>query len=219
MILVIALLCVVLPLSIILIARNNQNSSNNNDNSSSEAGVTDESITAEETTTAFSIVTANGGEYTKNDNIYTLTHSGTYTLTIKSYDDGLHANYGTAFADGNTGTGTINITGGTINIGVYSTETKTAQGNMGPMRPWATTSSTGADGIHADYKLNISGGTIIILGALGERGLTRSGVSTYNLSLHTSGSHTVKINGTSYTFNNAYSYGKTICYSSVSVSI
>jgi len=244
------------------------------------------------------------------------------TLTIKSYDDGLHANYGTAFDDGSTGIGTINISGGTLNIGVYSTETKTAQGNMGPTRPWATTSATGADGIHADYKLTITGGTvnidsayegleaniitiaggksyvaanddgvnactlsalssstpaiivtggyldvtvspsgdtdgidsngtytqsggvvitrgpnstnmaaldtdgtakitggtIIILGALGERGLTHSTVSTYSLSLHSSGNHTVKINGTSYTFNNAYSYGKTLCYSSVAVS-
>ena len=72
--------------------------------------------------------------------------------------------------------------------------------------------------LDTDSTCSITGGTIIVLGALGERGISRgSGVSQYNVSLHTSGSKTVNIGGTSYTFNNSYSYGKTICYSSVSV--
>ena len=245
------------------------------------------------------------------------------TIDIKSYDDGLHANYGTTFEAGGTGLGTITITGGSVNMTVYSPTTQTAGGRMGPGgRPggWSNQQSvSGADAIHADYILNITGGTItidssyegleanviniaggnttvlamddgvnaksgpatpqinitggyldvtvssngdtdgidsngtytqsggivitrgpnstmsaaldtdgtasitggtlIVLGSLGERGLTKgSGVSTYSLSLHSSGNHSVTIDGTSYAFNNSYSYSKTLVYSSVSVS-
>ncbi|MBQ3866592.1 MAG: carbohydrate-binding domain-containing protein, partial [Clostridia bacterium] len=35
-------------------------------------------------------------------------------IQIQSYDDGLHADYGTAFTAGGTGAGTINISGGTV---------------------------------------------------------------------------------------------------------
>jgi len=43
-------------------------------------------------------------------------------------------------------------------------------------------------------------------------------VKSYSLSLHSAGNQTVKINGVSYTFTNANSYGKTTVYSDVSVS-
>ncbi len=241
------------------------------------------------------------------------------TITLNTYDDGLHADYGTTFEDGTTGVGTITIAGGTVTCAVYAPANKTATGRQGPGGWGGQQSVSGADAIHADYILNISGGTvtvdssyegleatiinisggytvvsasddgvnaakkvnttpqinvtggylevnlnpngdtdgidsngtytqsggvvvakgpnsqmaaaldsdgtakitggtIIILGALGERGLSTSGVSSKSLSLHSSGSHTVTIDGVSYTFTNAYSYSKTICYSSVSVS-
>ena len=94
-------------------------------------------------------------------------------ITVKSYDDGLHADYGTAFDDGTKGQGTINISGGSVNLNVYSPEGKTAGGQMGPgwggkggwggRGGWGGQQTvSGADGIHADYMLNISGGTINI---------------------------------------------------------
>ena len=90
------------------------------------------------------------------------------SITIQSYDDGLHADYGTSFDDGTIGQGTINISGGSVTISVYSPEGKTMGGQMGPGPGWGGTGGpqqqtvSGADGIHADYELNISGGTISI---------------------------------------------------------
>ncbi len=237
-------------------------------------------------------------------------------ITLKTYDDGLHADYGTTFEDGTKGKGTINITGGSVNMNVYSPENKTAGGRMGPGGWGRQQTVSGADGIHADYILNISGGTINIDSAyegleanvinvsggttyvaanddgvnackgnttpqinvtggyldvtvspsgdtdgidsngtykqtggiviargpnnqnmaaidadgtitvsrgtlivLGYGRVSTSGnVKTYSLSLNSQGSHTVKIDGVSYTITNAYSYGKTTCYSSVTVS-
>lgn len=86
------------------------------------------------------------------------------TVDIKSYDDGLHADYGTSFTAGGKGLGTIEITGGEITIGVYSPEGKTMGGYAGPGGRSRGTQQTvkGADAIHADYKLNISGGRITV---------------------------------------------------------
>ena len=252
----------------------------------------------------------------KVENILTISGG---TVDIKSYDDGLHANYGTVFDTGETGLGTINIAGGLVNIVVYSPTTQTQGGRMGPGRPTGPQmqqSVTGADAIHADYTLNIVGGIINIdssyegleaniinisggesyvkanddgvnaksgiatpqvnitggyldvtvspngdtdgidsngtytqsggivitrgpnsemaaaLDADGNKTITGgtlimlgygnvsrgSGVSTYSLSLNSTGNHTITIDGTQYTFNNAYSYGRTTVYSSVSVS-
>ena len=252
----------------------------------------------------------------KVENILTISGG---TVDIKSYDDGLHANYGTVFDTGETGLGTINIAGGLVNIVVYSPTTQTQGGRMGPGRPTGPQmqqSVTGADAIHADYTLNIVGGIINIdssyegleaniinisggesyvkanddgvnaksgiatpqvnitggyldvtvspngdtdgidsngtytqsggivitrgpnsemsaaLDADGNKTITGgtliilgygnvsrgSGVSTYSLSLNSTGNHTITIDGTQYTFNNSYSYGRTTVYSSVSVS-
>ena len=246
-------------------------------------------------------------------------------ITLKTYDDGLHADYGTSFDDGTKGKGTINISGGEINMNVYSPENKTAGGRMGPggfggfggFGGWGGQQTVnGADGIHADNVLNISGGainidsayegleanvinisggttyvsanddgvnatkgvstplinvtggyldvtvssngdtdgidsngnykqtggvvitrgpssemaaaidadgsvsvtggTLIVLGY--GRVSTGGSVRSYSLSLHSAGTHTVKIGGTSYTFTNANSYGRTYCYSDVTVS-
>ncbi len=90
------------------------------------------------------------------------------SITIQSYDDGLHADYGTVFEDGTYGQGTINISGGTLLINVYSPETQTMGGQMGPQGrggyggPGSQMAVSGADGIHADNVLNISGGLIYI---------------------------------------------------------
>lgn len=247
------------------------------------------------------------------------------TVMLKTYDDGLHADYGTSFDDGTKGKGTINISGGDINISVYSPENKTAGGRMGPggfggfggFGGWGGQQTVkGADGIHADNVLNISGGTVNVDSAyegleaniinisggtmyvsanddgvnakkgittpsinvtggyldvtvspsgdtdgidsngnytqtggivitrgpssemaaaidadgsvrisggtliiLGYGRVSTSGsVKSYSLSLNSAGTHTVTIGGTSYTFNNASAYGRTYCYSDVSVS-
>ncbi|MBO4421927.1 MAG: carbohydrate-binding domain-containing protein [Clostridia bacterium] len=236
-------------------------------------------------------------------------------IDIKSYDDGLHADYGTAFEDGTKGQGTINITGGTVTMSVYAPEQKTGGGRRGPGGWGGQKTVSGADAIHADYKLNISGGTVnidsayegleanvitvtggttyivasddginackgvttpsvtveggyldvtvspngdtdgidsngtytqtggfvitrgpnqqmmaaldadgtvsvtggtlIVLGYARVR--TGSDVKSYSLSLQSAGEHTVTADGVSYTFTNLYSYGRTLCYSSVTV--
>lgn len=255
----------------------------------------------------------------KVENILTISGG---TIEIKSYDDGLHADYGTTFETGETGQGTINILGGSVRMVVYSPTSSTAGGRMGPGgsgRPgsWGGQQAvSGADAIHADYVLNIAGGIVEIdssyegleaniinisggttyvtanddgvnaksgkatpqvnitggyldvtvspngdtdgidsngtytqsggvvitrgpnsdmaaaidadssvrvnggtLIVLGYGNVTRgSGVNTYSSSLHSSGSHSVIIDGTTYTFTNAYSYGRTTIYSNASVS-
>jgi hypothetical protein len=70
--------------------------------------------------------------------------------------------------------------------------------------------------IDADSSVSVTGGTLIILGY--GRVTTGGGVKTYSLSLHSAGSHTIKINGVSYTFTNANAYGRTTVYSDVTVS-
>ncbi len=238
------------------------------------------------------------------------------TITIHSYDDGLHADYGTTFTAGGSGQGTICISGGSVNMSVYAPTGKTGGGRMGPGGWGGQQTVSGADAIHADYQLIISGGTVEIDSAyegleanvitisggksyitasddgvnackgvttpqvnvtggyldvtvaasgdmdgidsngnytqsggivitrgpnsqmaaaidadggvtisagtlivLGYGAVRTSGsVKSYSLSLRDSGSHTVKIDGTSYTFTNASSYGSSYCYSSVSVS-
>ena len=83
-------------------------------------------------------------------------------ITLYTYDDGLHADYGTTFEDGTTGVGTITIAGGTVNAAVYSPANKTSMGRQGPGGFQNQQTVAGADAIHADYILNITGGTITI---------------------------------------------------------
>lgn len=85
----------------------------------------------------------------------------TGSISVSSYDDGLHADLGTAFDAGGVGTGNVNILGGTVTIGVYSPEGKTGGGHMGPHGgPKGQQSVSGADGIHATGTLTIAGGTV-----------------------------------------------------------
>ena len=240
-------------------------------------------------------------------------------ITLQTYDDGLHADHGAVFEDGTTGQGTVNISGGTVNMSVYAPENKTAGGRMGPggRGGWdGQQTVAGADAIHADNVLNISGGTVSIDSAYegleanvinisggrttvaasddgvnatrgnytalinvtggyldvtvspngdtdgidsngtytqtggvvitrgpnsqmaaaidAEGSVSISGgtlivlgygrvaaggsVTTVSLPLSSAGSHTVTVDGASYTFTNAYSYGNTTCYSDASVS-
>ena len=252
-------------------------------------------------------------------------------ITIQSFDDGLHADQGTSLLDGTKGKGNILISDGTVTMNVYAPETKTAMGRSGPGgfggpggsgRPGSSGGGfqpqtvAGADAIHADGVLTVSGGTIRIDSAyegleanvinitggetvvaanddgvnackgastpavnvtgglldvtvspngdtdgidsngtylqtggvvitrgpssqmaaaldadgsvtvsggtlivLGYGRVSTSGsVRTQSLSLNSQGSHTVKIDGTTYSFTNAYSYGTTTCYSDQTVS-
>ena len=240
------------------------------------------------------------------------------SIALNCYDDGLHADYGTAFTAGGTGAGAIRISGGTVTAAVYAPEGKTGGGRMGPRGGWGGQQSvSGADAIHADSTLAISGGTVLIdssyegleanviqitgghttvtasddgvnacsgtatpsvqvsggyldvtvspngdtdgidsngtysqtggvvitrgpssqmaaaidadgsvtvsggtLIVLGYGNVRTGGsvTSTSSLSLHASGSHTVTIDGSSYTFTNQNAYGRTTVYSDVSVS-
>lgn len=83
-------------------------------------------------------------------------------ITIHSYDDALHADYGTSLDDGTIGKGTIRISGGTVTIGVYAPANKTPGGRMGPGNWDGQQAVSGADGIHADSTIYISGGTVVV---------------------------------------------------------
>ncbi len=72
----------------------------------------------------------------KADNCLTISGG---TITIYSYDDGIHANSDTLLENGSYGEGKVTITGGTITI------------------------TTKDDGVHADTYLTLSDGTIQIL--------------------------------------------------------
>ena len=140
------------------------------------------------------------------------------TTKVVASNDGVNARTGQYDSS-------ITVSGGVLDVtvsssgdsdGIDSNGTYTQTGGIviarGP-------NSSNMAALDTDGTCRIDGGTIIVLGALGENGMTRgSGVNQISgLSLHSSGSHTVSINGESFTFTNAYSYAKTTCYSSVTV--
>ena len=71
-------------------------------------------------------------------------------ITIHSYDDGLHADYGTELENGEIGLGNINVVDGTVTISVTSSSSRYV---------------SGADAIHADNTLTIQGGIITVSSA------------------------------------------------------
>ncbi|MBQ3792606.1 MAG: carbohydrate-binding domain-containing protein [Clostridia bacterium] len=135
--------------------------------------------------------------------------------TVVGDDDGMNACKGTS-------TPQIIVSGGWLDVtvspsgdtdGIDSNGSYTQTGGIvitrGP-NMWM------AAALDTESGAKITGGTLIVLGY----GQVTSGssVKTYSLSLHASGSHTITVNGTEYSFTNAYSYGKTTVYSSVTVS-
>ena len=72
------------------------------------------------------------------------------TITIRSYDDGLHADYGTELENGEMGKGNITINDGIVTIAVTASISRYV---------------SGADAIHADNTLTITGGTIKVASA------------------------------------------------------
>lgn len=133
---------------------------------------------------------------------------------------------------------TITISGGFIEVtvspngdtdGIDSNGTYTQTGGIVITKGPNQNNSSALD---HEGTATINGGTMIALGAIegqqtrwgggggGPGGSTvtyGSNMSQYNLSLHSAGSHTVTIGGVEYTFSNAYSYGKTTCYSDTPV--
>lgn len=71
-------------------------------------------------------------------------------IVICSYDDGLHADYGAALGNGETGVGIVNINDGTVKISVTASSSRYV---------------SGADAIHADNTLNVNGGVITVASA------------------------------------------------------
>lgn len=134
---------------------------------------------------------------------------------VSANDDGVNACKGDAAPQ-------VNVTGGYLDVavspsgdtdGIDSNGTYTQTGGVvitrGP-------NNQNMSAIDADGSVTVTGGTLIVLGY--GRVQTGGSVKSYSLSLHSSGDHTVKIGGTSYTFNNTNAYGATSCYSDVSVS-
>ena len=115
----------------------------------------------------------------------------------------------------------VNVTGGYLDVTVSpSGDTDGIDSNGNYTQSGGVVVARGSDNqnmaaLDADGTVKITAGTLIVLGY--GRVTAGSGVSTYNLSLHSAGSHTVKIGGESYTFTNPSAYGKTTVYSSVAV--
>ncbi len=79
-------------------------------------------------------------------------------------------------------------------------------------------SQGGAGAIDCDGNITISGGTLVACGNITSDGGTVSYKTNKvnGLSLHSQGSHTLTVDGTSYSFTNTYTYSSTVCYSSTS---
>ncbi|MBQ3867164.1 MAG: carbohydrate-binding domain-containing protein [Clostridia bacterium] len=137
------------------------------------------------------------------------------SVKVSANDDGVNA------CKGNS-TPLVNITGGFLDVTVSPSGDTDGIDSNGSYRQSGGVvitrgpNSSMAAAIDAEGQVSVTGGTMIVLGY--GRVNTGSSVKTASLSLNSSGSHTVVIDGTAYTFTNAYSYGAARCYSSVSVS-
>ncbi len=137
------------------------------------------------------------------------------TTWVSANDDGVNATKGNA-------TPQINVTGGYLDVTVSSSgdvdgiDSNGSYKQTGGIVITRGPNSEMTAAIDADGTVSVEGGTLIVLGY--GRVSTGGSVKRYSLSLHSSGSHTVTINGVNYTFTNANTYGATYCYSDVSVS-
>ncbi len=123
--------------------------------------------------------------------------------------------------DGVNASSSINISGGFLEVnvpnsgdvdGIDSNGTYTQTGGIVIAKGPSSDMSAPMD---CDGTIKVSGGTLIILGY--SVSVSSSVNKVTGLSLHSSGSHTVTIDGTSYSISNNYSYSATTCYSNVSV--
>ncbi len=82
-------------------------------------------------------------------------------------------------------------------------------------------SQGGAGAIDCDGNITISGGTLLVFGNITSDGGSKS-ISTTSRSLSSmtsTGTHTFSVGGTSYTFENLYTYSSQACYSNSSVTV
>ena len=134
---------------------------------------------------------------------------------VSAGDDGVNACKGAQ-------TPLVNVTGGYLDVTVPANGDVDGIDSNGSYKQTGGVviargpSSDMAAAIDADGQVSVTGGTLILLG--GGRVSTGGAVTAHKLSLHAAGSHTVSIDGTSYTVTNAYAYGRTVCYSDGSVS-
>jgi len=142
-----------------------------------------------------------------------ITISGGKT-TVTAVDDGVNATKGVASPQ-------VLVTGGILDVTVSPNgDTDGIDSNGSYSQTGGIVITRGPNNMNmaaldSEVSVSISGGTLIVLG-YGR--VSKSGsVSTYSLSLHSQGTHTVKIGGTSYTFTNSASYGSTSVYSDVAV--
>ena len=166
------------------------------------------------------VLTISGGEINVTDSYEgieaTQINVSGGTTKVVSSDDGVNARTGIYSSSITVSGGVLDVTvpNGGDSDGIDSNGTYIQTGGIVVTRG---PNSSNMAAIDADSTKQINGGTIIILGYGSiNRG---TGVSSYSLSLHSSGSHTVSIGGEPFTFNNSNSYARTSCYSSVAVAV
>ena len=137
------------------------------------------------------------------------------STVVTAVDDGVNATKGAQPAQ-------INITGGFLDVsvspngdfdGIDSNGSYTQTGGVvitrGP-------NSEMAAALDAENAVSVTGGTLVVLGYA--RVQTGTGVSSVSLSLHSSGNHSIKVDGVTYNFTNSSAYGQTLCWSDSAVS-
>lgn len=182
----------------------------------------------------FYITGGNTSVYSTDDGIHARTYlyiEGGVTEVTNAYE-GIEGGYiyikgGMTYVnasdDGINAQETINVSAGYLDVTVSpSGDTDGIDSNGDYLQTGGIVIARGPNStmmaaLDSESTIKINAGTLIILGGTGVTVTRGSGVSTYSLSLHTSGSKTIKVDGTSCTFNNKYAYGKTTCYSSVTV--
>lgn len=140
------------------------------------------------------------------------------TSTVIASDDGVNANSGEA-------TPLINVTGGRLDVTVSpsgNTDGIDANGNItisGGIVITRGPNSSNMSPLDFDGTCNISGGITLVIGYFNSSIKSSLTKSSLNSGL-TSGSHTLSVGGSSYTYSNSYSYsGKATVLASSSATI